>query len=201
MKLVWLDLETTGLDPQKDSILEVAASESTLEAPFDARPIYHAVLAFPKAATIGGAIDPFVVSMHAKNGLWDECEAKWREASEPLYGESRTGVQRVERELLALVSDISDWEEKPTMAGNCVGFDHGFLKRWMPALAARFHYRHYDVSSVKLFCRSLGMPRMPGGDQHRAEADVRESIEHARACATWLAAGGWKHDLASRGGL
>ena len=73
------------------------------------------------------------------------------------------------------------------LAGNCVGFDHGFLKRWMPGLAARFHYRYYDVSSVKLFCRSLGMPRLPSGEAHRAKGDVLESVEHALLCAQWLA--------------
>ena len=56
----------------------------------------------------------------------------------------------------------------------------------MPRLAARFSHRHYDVSAVKLFCRSLGMPKPPKAEAHRATADVLESIAHARLCAEWL---------------
>jgi len=67
-----------------------------------------------------------------------------------------------------------------------VHFDHGFLRVHMPKLAARFSHRHYDVSAVKLFCQSLGMPKPPKAEAHRAAADVRESIEHAKACADWL---------------
>ncbi len=68
MKLLWLDLETTGLDPAKNVILEVAVSVADLATPFVATPIYHAVLVHH-----GQGLDPFIVDMHTKNGLLAEC--------------------------------------------------------------------------------------------------------------------------------
>jgi oligoribonuclease (3'-5' exoribonuclease) len=73
------------------------------------------------------------------------------------------------------------------LAGSSVHFDHGFIKHWWPQLASRFSHRHYDVSAVKLFCESLGMPRLPKAEAHRAREDILESIAHARECVRWLA--------------
>lgn len=172
MQLFWLDLETTGLDPTKCAILEVAYGVSSLEAPF--------VLTDRGTFTVhhvrreDDGVDPFVVDMHTKNGLWAEC------------ADATLSLRDVESRVLEIVPAIDSWEDKPTLAGNCVGFDHGFLKRYAPTLASRFHYRYYDVSSVKLFCRSLGMPQLPSGETHRAADDVTESVAHAIACADWL---------------
>ncbi len=171
MKLFWLDLETTGLDPMKCSILEVAYGISTLEDPFTLTERGNFTIHHMRRKDDG--VDPFVVEMHTKNGLWEECQA------------ASLSMRDVEIGLLGIVPDVSDWEDKPTLAGNCVGFDHGFLKVYAPKLAARFHYRYYDVSSVKLFCRSLGMTKLPSGDTHRAADDVTESIGHAQRCAAW----------------
>ncbi len=63
----------------------------------------------------------------------------------------------------------------------------------MPTLAERFSHRYYDVSAVKLFCRSLGMPKPQPAEAHRAMADIQESIAHARQCARWLRTGGWSN--------
>ena len=57
----------------------------------------------------------------------------------------------------------------------------------MPTLDKRLSYRHYDVSAVKLFCQSLGMPKLPKAEAHRAKDDILESIAHAKKCADWLA--------------
>lgn len=172
MRLIWLDLETTGLDPQKCTILEAAYGVASLEDPFTLTEGAEYVIHHMRRE--GDDVDPFVVDMHTKNGLWIDCQR------------STLTMRDVEERLLEVVPDIADWEDKPTLAGNCVGFDHGFLKRHTPKLAARFHYRYYDVSSVKLFCRSLGMPQLPSGETHRAMDDVDESIAHAKACADWL---------------
>lgn len=172
MKLLWLDLETTGLDPAKCVVLEVAYGVSTLEDPFTLVEGSEYVLHHMRRE--GDDVDPFVVDMHTKNGLWADCQR------------STLTLRDVEERLLEVVPEIADWEEKVTLAGNCVGFDHGFLKRYAPKLAGRFHYRYYDVSSVKLFARSMGMPKLPSGETHRAADDVRESVAHAKACADWM---------------
>jgi hypothetical protein len=75
------------------------------------------------------------------------------------------------------------------LAGDSVHFDLGFVRYHMPTLAKRLSHRVYDVSAIKLFCRSLGMPKIERKEDpvHRAAGDVLRSIEHAKYCADWLA--------------
>ncbi len=169
MRLLWLDLETTGLDANRDKILEVAVSEADLLDPFNARPIYHAVLHHS-----GEGLSPFIIDMHTKNGLLAECKL------------SSLTAQSAEQVLLSLVPIVEDKNDRTTLAGSSIHYDHDLLKVNMPELSRRLSHRHYDVSSVKLYCESMGMPRIPKADAHRAKDDIKESIAHAVACTTWL---------------
>ncbi len=73
------------------------------------------------------------------------------------------------------------------LAGSSVHFDRMFLQHYHPQVIERFSHRLYDVSAVKLFCRSLGMPPFPEiSAAHRAKDDIDESILHAKACTIWL---------------
>lgn len=176
MKLFWLDLETTSLDPLTGRILELAVAEADLGDPFEIGPILNRVLRFGQ--TTDRVPDPVVLDMHAKSGLLAECS------------ESTLTVADVEGELLDLVPEVADKDDRPVLAGFGVHFDHGFLRVHMPRLAARLHYRHYDVTPVGFFCRSLGMGKIPKAHAHRAREDVLESIEYARKCADWLTSHG-----------
>jgi len=170
MKLLWLDLETTGLNPDEDEILEIAVYEADHMAPFEIRPLYHAVLHIDADRLLSD----FIRGMHTRNNLLMEC-----------YG-SYVSVQNAHAELLDLVPVETDRKLMPVLAGSSVHFDLGFLRSHMHELSTQFSHRLYDVSAVKLFCQSIGMPPLPKAEAHRAREDVLESIDHAQRCAAWV---------------
>ncbi len=170
MKLFWLDLETTGLDAVNHGILEIAIAEADLHSPFDIGPIYQRVIQFTNTIELS----QFILKMHTDNGLLKEC------------AESPTSLQGVAFDLRQSIPIEAKSEDRPTLAGSSVHFDHTFLAHHIPEISKRFSHRHYDISAVKLFCRSLGMAKVPKAEAHRATDDILESIEHAKICRDWL---------------
>ena len=185
MKLLWIDIETTSLHPDAGTILELAYAVADLADPFNPEPGLDVVLRFTDDQA--EMLSPAVRRMHTENGLLAECRR------------SLLGVADLEEHLLSVLpevdaaAEVADWT---TLAGSSVHFDHAFIRAKLPLVAARLSYRHYDVSAVKLFCQSLGMPAIPKAMAHRARADLLESIAHAKQCAEWLMLEGLK-----RGGV
>lgn len=156
-KYLWLDLETTGLDPATDVILEVAAVVTGPD--LIERASFEAVIQFR------GEIErEFVRRMHTASGLLDACRG----------GEDLADVEAV---LLELVG-AHEWQAgKPILAGSSVHFDRGFVRARMPEIDRVLHHRHLDVSAVRMACEDAGRKFAWRGEQrHRAMLDITESI-------------------------
>ena len=195
MKLLWLDLETTGLDPERDAILEIGIVEADFLRPFVGLTRYSSVLHYSKQCEteirqfdegfghmrsvmthhVNGYMADVVYKMHKESGLWDECS------------QSNLNLWQVESKLLSKYGEtILPEDEKPILAGSSIHFDHSFIKRHMPKFNEVLSYRHYDTRTIQLFCRSLGMPKIPKKLAHRALDDIDESMDCGRKCAEWL---------------
>ena len=185
--LVWLDLETTGLDPRKDRVLEAAIAVADLSDPFNVEHVYQQEVYFPPhptrclypmlqlvAAESWSRLDSFIVEMHTKNGLLEAC------------GTVGKRIDQVEADMLRFVPWVEEKDDRPILAGSSIHFDHAFLKVHMPELARRLSHRHYDVSALKLAAQSMGMPRIKKAEAHRAKDDIDESVAHGKECLRWL---------------
>lgn len=163
--LVWIDCEMTGLDLERDALIEVAAlvTDPDLNVLGDGVDIVvHA-----DEAALAGMVD-VVKRMHAKSGLTTAVR------------ESTVTVSEAEEMILEyLFEHVPDPRTAP-LCGNSIATDRGFLARDMPKLDRHLHYRMIDVSSIKELCRRwyprvyFGQPAK--GLAHRALADIRESI-------------------------
>lgn len=168
-RLVWIDLEMTGLDPATDEIVEIAAIVTDAELnELDAG--ISLVVRPPDLAILDG-MDEIVVSMHTESGL---------------LADIPDGVPLAEAgaAVLAYVrGHVAEARQAP-LAGSSVYVDRGFLSRNLPELDEHMHYRLIDVSSIKELARRwyprsyFNAPAKTGG--HRALADTRESIAELR---------------------
>ncbi len=168
-RLVWLDMEMTGLDPTKDTVVEVAAVITEVD---DLKELehYHAVIHQPDSVI--GASDPFVQQMHTKSGLWDRMRT------------STTSLGAAEQGALDLVSRWCG-PRQGMLAGNSIWQDRRFLIAYMPKLEGYLHYRQVDVSTLKILAGAwFGPNAIPKkSEKHTALEDIHESIaelEHYR---------------------
>ncbi|MCZ8062855.1 oligoribonuclease [Silanimonas sp.] len=166
-RLIWIDLEMTGLDPMSDSIIEIATIVTDRDLNVLAEGPSLAVR--HDLATLE-AMDEWNRGTHRKSGLWDRVLA------------SPHSVAEAE----ALTCDfLSPWiaAGKSPMCGNSICQDRRFLARLMPRLEKWFHYRNLDVSTVKELARRWAPGVLDGMQKqgaHTALADARESIEELR---------------------
>jgi oligoribonuclease len=163
--LVWIDCEMTGLDLDKDRLIEVAVliTDSELN-PLD--PGLDLVINAPDDVLDG--MTEVVAEMHAKSGLTDAVRA------------STLTLADAEQQLLAYIKRFVPERRSAPLCGNSIGTDRGFLARDMQELDDHLHYRMVDVSSLKELARRW-FPRVyfaqpPKGLAHRALADIIESV-------------------------
>lgn len=165
-RLVWVDLEMTGLDPETCSIVEIATivtdSELGVVAEGPSLVVYQ-----PEEAL--AAMGDVVRAMHERSGLLDRIRA------------SRVGLEEAKASTLAFLEEHVDPGTAP-LCGNSVWKDRAFLERYMPEVVRHLHYRIVDVSTLKELARrwfpGAGAPKK--NETHRALDDIRESIEELR---------------------
>ncbi len=161
-KLLWVDMEMTGLDEKRDHILEVAAvvTDYNLE-PLDE---YAAIVFQPQE--ILDLMDDWCVKTHGKSGLTEAVK-------------SGTPLEKVEEELIALTQKHFP-NTRAVLCGNSVGQDRRFIDAYLKRFSSLLHYRIIDVSSFKeIFENKYGI-RMTKKEGHRARDDIFESIHELK---------------------
>lgn len=166
--LVWIDCEMTGLDPEKDCLVEISVviTDSDLEVVDEGIDI----VIKPRPDSLAGMND-FVRNMHTESGLIEEFE----------HG---VELAEAERQVIEYVKRFVTEAKSAPLAGNSIGTDRMFINRYMPELDQYLHYRNVDVSSIKELTRRwfprvyFQLPKKDGG--HRALADIKESIQELR---------------------
>ncbi|MFJ3218082.1 oligoribonuclease [Kitasatospora sp. NPDC086801] len=167
-RLVWIDCEMTGLDLDQDALVEVAALVTDSELNILGEGVD--VIIRPPAEALA-SMPEVVRAMHTSSGLLDELE----------HGVT---LAEAEERVLAYIREHVPEAGRTPLCGNSVATDRGFLARDMPALEKHLHYRIVDVSSIKELARRwypkayYNSPQK--GGNHRALADIRESIDELR---------------------
>ena len=160
--LIWIDLEMTGLDPEKERIIEIAtlATDSNLNILAEGP---NLVISQPIEFLEG--MDEWNQNQHGLSGLIDEVK------------NSNVTSQVAEIETLEFISKYVGEKVSP-MCGNTVSHDRRFLSRYMPRLESYFNYRHIDVSSFKeVAVRWMNEAQVyEKKGSHRALGDIKESV-------------------------
>lgn len=170
--LIWLDLETTGLEPDRETILEIGLVATRLPT-FEILGAWNEVIAAPLSRL--DRMHPKVVEMHKTSGLWAEVLK-----SEATLDDAEAGALQFFRKYNG---QTIDWQSP--LAGANPGFDRGFLKKHMPKLNTAFHYRNFDVRTVTLLQEWLTEYRSSAGcgpnAAHRSIQDCRDAIAAMRS--------------------
>jgi oligoribonuclease len=166
-RLVWLDMEMTGLDPERERIIELAMVVTDSELSTIAE---SPVWAIHQEESCLMSMDEWNQKTHARSGLIDRVRTS-------LFDEATA-----EAAALAFAQAYVPAGASP-MCGNSIGQDRRFMVKYMPQLEAWFHYRNLDVSTLKELCRRW-KPEVAKGFVKRAEhsalSDIRESIEELK---------------------
>lgn len=171
--LVWLDMEMSGLDPEKERILEVAVVVTTAQLELVAE---GPVLVVHQPDSVLDGMDAWNKGTHGRSGLIDKVR------------QSTLTEAQAEEQLIAFLSQHVPAGKIP-LCGNSIGQDRRFMVRYMPKLEAFFHYRSVDVSTLKELARRWKpevVKSFQKKSRHEALADIHESIDELRHYRTHL---------------
>ena len=168
-KLLWVDLEMTGLDPEQHVILEVAAIVTDFD--FNKSASYEAVISQPEEVL--GRANEWAANQHEQSGLL----ARVRTEGRP--------EQEVITEFARFITDTFG-AEPAVLAGNSIHNDRIFIRKWWPQVEALLHYRMLDVSSWKLVMQGKFGVMFEKADVHLAANDIQASIAELEHYLAWL---------------
>ena len=167
--LVWLDMEMSGLEPERERIIEVATilTDGQLnEIAIGPELVIH------QADELLAAMDDWNKSHHGASGLTERVRT------------STVTDAEAEEQTIAFINAHVAVKERPVLAGNSIHQDRRFIRRYMPQLEKRLHYRMVDVSTIKELARrwfpAVIAKQKSKKETHRALDDIRESIEELR---------------------
>jgi len=166
--LIWIDLEMTGLNPDKDLILEIASVITDSQLHIIAK---GPDLVIHQSEQLLYSMHKEVIDMHKRSGLLEQVK------------KSHITVEQAEKETLAFFKKYCD-PNTALLAGNSVWQDKNFLRKYMPSLVNFCYYRILDVTAIKEVV-ARWYPNDPHAEfkkkeTHRALDDVMESIEELR---------------------
>ena len=168
-KLLWVDLEMTGIEPERDVILEIAAEVTDFD--FKTLASYHAVIA--QDETKLASMNEWAAKQHALSGLTERVRREGRPEQEV--------VAEVARLIQAQFGD-----EAAVLAGNSIHQDRRFIRQWWPDIERLLHYRMLDVSAYKVYLRGKYDLEFKKAETHRALDDIHESIAELEYYLDWL---------------
>jgi oligoribonuclease len=171
-KFLWIDLEMTGLVPEQDVILEVAAEITGTN--LETVDSYESRISHDRE---------LVLKRMQENSWWKDFPENRDDFVNGLN--NAKSLQAVEKELVAFV-DHHFGNEPAVLAGNSIQSDRAFIKQWMPELELRLHYRMLDVTSWKMIMETTYGIEFEKPEVHRAFEDIQASIAELQYYLEWF---------------
>ena len=165
-KLLWVDLEMTGLDPVEDRILEVAAIATDWD--------FTEIARFEAVKKVG----PTLMKKRMVGEFWE----KYANVRDALMAQNDDGTsgRTVENQLLEFVDEHFAPDERVLLAGNSIHQDRKFIENEWPRLNAKLHYRMLDVSAWKIVFEGRYKKKFAKPEAHRALEDIQGSIQELK---------------------